>query len=236
MLTRILKYLILTGLIMASNVSFAVAYHDPLNYARAFEILKTAKSQFEEMKRVHDELASTKRLIGNFQQEVGQVKDELTNWRTYYDRIDTLDPEQFSAIKWLRLDDRLPIVNSLQALEDVKRKLFDNKSEQMEFDRQQMARNAIASGIVTSGSSKKSLGESKKKIIAVTDSALETADLLSAIKNQNKLLGIIASEMVQNRTIQAQQLELLAAFFSQFEGTGQLSDPARLPAKKNTWQ
>lgn len=235
-MSRILKYVAI--LFMISNISFAVGsvVYDPQSCAQAIEILKTAKSQFEEMKRVHDELSNTKRLIGNFQQEAENIRNELTNWRTYYDKIDTLDADNFSAMTWLRLDSRLPVSNSIQAFDAVKIKLFDNKSEQMEFDRQQMVRNSIASGIIISEANKKNFSESKKKIIATTDHSLEASDLLSAIKNQNKLLGIIASEMVQSRAIQAQQLELLSSFFSQFEGTGKLIEPSRLAPKKDVWK
>ena len=233
---RIFKYVTLAVFTMVANVGVAVTSHDPLNYARAFEILKTAKAQFEEMKRVYDELSNTKRLIGNFQQEAESIMNELTNWRTYYDKIDTLDADNFSAMDWLRIDNRLPIANSVQAFDAIKIKLFNNKSEQMEFDRQQMVRNSIVSGIVVSEANKKNLSESKKKIIATTDSSLGASDLLSAIKNQNKLLGIIASEMVQSRAIQAQQLELLSSFFSQFEGTGNLIAPSRSPPKKDAWK
>lgn len=233
---RFFKYVILAVFTIVTNVSVGVAYHDHLNYARAFEILKTAKSQFEEMKRVHDELSNTKRLIGTFQQETESIMNELTNWRTYYDKIDTLDADNFSAMTWLRLDNRLPIANSVQAFNDVKIKLFDNKSEQMEFDRQQLARNSIVSGIIVSEANKKKLSEAKKKIIATSDSSLGSSDLLSAIKNQNKLLGIIAGEMVQSRAIQAQQLELLSSFFLQLEGTGKLIEPSRLPPKKDIWR
>ena len=233
---RFFKYVILAVFTIVTNVSVGVAYHDHLNYARAFEILKTAKSQFEEMKRVHDELSNTKRLIGTFQQETESIMNELTNWHTYYDKIDTLDADNFSAMTWLRLDNRLPIANSVQAFNDVKIKLFDNKSEQMEFDRQQLARNSIVSGIIVSEANKKKLTEAKKKIIATSDSSLGSSDLLSAIKNQNKLLGIIAGEMVQSRAIQAQQLELLSSFFLQLEGTGKLIEPSRLPPKKDIWR
>ncbi len=233
---RFFKYVILAVFTIVTNVSVGVAYHDHLNYARAFEILKTAKSQFEEMKRVHDELSNTKRLIGTFQQETESIMNELTNWHTYYDKIDTLDADNFSAMTWLRLDNRLPIANSVQAFNDVKIKLFDNKSEQMEFDRQQLARNSIVSGIIVSEANKKKLSEAKKKIIATSDSSLGSSDLLSAIKNQNKLLGIIASEMVQSRAIQAQQLELLSSFFLQLEGTGKLIEPSRVPPKKDIWR
>lgn len=233
---RVFKYVILAVFTIFTNVSVGVAYHDHLNYVRAFEILKTAKSQFEEMKRVHDELSNTKRLIGTFQQETESIMNELTNWHTYYDKIDTLDADNFSAMTWLRLDNRLPIANSVQAFNDVKIKLFDNKSEQMEFDRQQLARNSIVSGIIVSEANKKKLSEAKKKIIATSDSSLGSSDLLSAIKNQNKLLGIIAGEMVQSRAIQAQQLELLSSFFLQLEGTGKLIEPSRLPPKKDIWR
>jgi anion-transporting ArsA/GET3 family ATPase len=243
MLGKILKYITITTLIMVSNVSFGTTFHDPLNYARALEILKTAKAQFEEIKRmyselgrVHDELANTKRLIGNFPQGAENIMHELSNWRTYYDQIDTLDVDHFSAMDWLKLDDRLPSSNPVHAFNTVKVKLFEGKTEQMEFDRQQLSRNSITSGIVVAEANKNSLAEAKKKIVATTDSSIKANDLLSAIKDQNKMLGVIASEMVQTRTIQAQQLELLAAFFSQFEGTGNLTEPARLPAKKNVWK
>ena len=78
------------------------------------------------------------------------------------------------------------------------------------------------------------MGETKKKIKTLTNNAIQASDLLSAIKNQNKLLSVIASELVQSRTIQAQQLELLAAFLSQLEGTGNLTVP-KATMKKNIW-
>jgi hypothetical protein len=236
MLIKNFKYLMVVVLIIFTHVSLAVTYHDPLSYSRAFEILKTAKSQFEEMKRVRDELASTKRLIGNFQQEAENIKSELTNWRNYYDKIDNLDLDNFSAMNWLNLDNRLAINNSVQAFNEIKLKLFEHKSEQIEFARQHLVRNSIIAGVVTAEANKKSLSDAKNKIIITTNASLADHDLLSAIKNQNKLLGVIASEMVQSRAIQAQQLELLAAFFAQFEGTGRLTEPNKLPTKKNVWE
>lgn len=232
MLGRILKCITITIFIMVSNVSVGTTFHDPLNYGRALEILKTAKSQFEEIKRmygelerVHDELANTKRLIGNLGRETDSIMGELSNWHTYYDKIDILGANQFSVIDLLGLDNRLPAYNPSNAFDAVHKKLFDNKSEQLELNRQIMARRTITSGIVISEANKSSLSEAKKKIIVTTDSALKANDLLSAMRNQNKLLGIIASEMVQSRAMQAQQLELLSSFFSQFEGTGDLQHP-----------
>lgn len=234
MLDRILKYITITIFIIVANVSVAATFHDVLNYERAFEILKTARSQFEEIKRmygelerVHDELASTKRLIGNFQIEADSMIHELTNWQTYYHKIDLLDANKFSVVDLLGIDNRLPTNDPTNAFDVVHKKLFDHQSEQLELNRQKIARNAITSGIVASDVNKHSLREAKEKITATTNSALQANDLLSAMRNQNKLLGIIASEMVQSRAMQAQQLELLASFFSQFEGTGDLQHPSK---------
>jgi hypothetical protein len=233
MLNKIFKYLAILLILPNLNCA-AVTVFDPQNLAKSVEILKAAKSQFEQMKRVHAELSSAKKLLGDFSEDAQNKIAELTNWRNYYDYIDLLDVDQISAANFLGVDGKLPLNNTLDTFNAIQTKLFNNKAEQMEFTRQQLARNAIVSGVVVSETNKKNLGETKKKIKTLTNNAIQASDLLSAIKNQNKLLSIIASELVQSRTIQAQQLELLAAFLSQLEGTGNLTVP-KATMKKNIW-
>ena len=242
---------VIFSLIYGSS-AFAVGatMHDPLSYERAFDILKTAKENVEAAKHMHEELKRTKAILGNFKEDGLNLREELTDWRNYYDNIDTLNADNFSAFRWLGVDKLHPDAyapntsgllgknfNSQQAFEDVKFQMFDDEKhpEELKYRRQELSQNSMATSVVISNESKKSLIDSKKKIMSLSDESISASDLLSAMKAQNKLLGVIASEMVQQRELQAQQLELIASFFAKFEGTGKLSDPAKRIHKKQPW-
>lgn len=244
MIRKSIQYLMLVGLIL-SNQAFCVGgmVHDPTNYARAFEILKAAKQQIEETKRVQEELLSTKNLIGNFKQEASELRNEFLNWRTYYDKIDTLDANDFSLMSWLGLDRFHPKNNAPEAFRLVDDKLFRSHASQvdkenyndvinrMQYEREKVARNSIVTGIVVAEKSKSNLGESKKKIVSATDKSINGSDLTTILKAQNELLGVIASELIQQRELQAQMLEFMTAHASNQYGTSKNEPP-----KKSTFK
>jgi len=221
--------------------------HDPLSYARAFEILKAAKTQIEETKRVQEELAGTKRLIGNFKEEAQNLRGELLNWRTYYDKIDTLDANEFSAMSWLGLDRTIPARNAPEAFRLIDDKLFKTNSPEikredytdtmntLKYEREKLARKSIVTGIVVAEKSKSNLNESKKKIIMATDKSIGASDLISVMKTQNEILGVIASELVQSRELQAQMLEFMTAHSANMYGTGR-NDPPKKETFKSSFQ
>ena len=217
--------------------------HDPLSYARAFEILKAAKVQIDETKRVQEELAGTKRLIGNFREEAQNLRGEMLNWRTYYDKIDTLDANEFSAMSWLGLDRAIPTSNAPEAFRLIDDKLFKTNSPEirredytdtmntLKYEREKLARKSIVTGIVIAEKSKSNLSDSKRKIIAATDKSIGASDLISIMKTQNEILGVIASELVQSRELQAQMLEFMTAHSANSYGTGRNEPP-----KKDTFR
>ena len=201
-----------------------------------FEIIKNlqeAKKHTEQFLAIKNEMKGVKDAIGYFKGDTKSLQNELSSWKTYYDRIDTMDADNFSAFSWLGLDTISPGgytpnttdaitsgVNSSQVFNNVQNKLFKNKdSEQMEYDRQQITRNSISTGIVVSTENKNTLGDTKEKIYKTTSESLNSVDVYDATVAQNKLLAIIASELVRLRELSAQQLEMQASFFSQFEGT-----------------
>lgn len=233
--------------IVESGVCGVLSTHDPLNYARALEILKAAKTQIEETRQLKEEISGTKRIIGNFREEAQNFKSEMLNWRTYYDKIDTLDANEFSAMNWLGLNRAAPISNPPEAFRLVDDKLFRTNGPQikreeytdvmnlMKYEREKVARNSIVTGIVVAEKSKSNLSDSKKKIVMVTDKSIGASDLISVMKAQNEMLGVIASELVQSRELQAQMLEFMTAHSANMYGTGR-NDPPKKHTFKSSFQ
>ena len=126
MLNKIFKYLAILLILPNLNCA-AVTVFDPQNLAKSVEILKAAKSQFEQMKRVHAELSSAKKLLGDFSEDAQNKIAELTNWRNYYDYIDLLDVDQISAANFLGVDGKLPLNNTLDTFNAIQTKLFNKR-------------------------------------------------------------------------------------------------------------
>ena len=217
---------------------------DPQNFARALEILKTAKAQIEETKRAQEELVGTKRLIGNYKTEAQNFKNELLSWRTYYDKLDLLDPEHFSAMRWLGfermgpqnhapnafklLDDKLFGTNS-----DIKREDYTDVMQHRHYEREQIARNALLTGIVVAEKNKSNLNESKRRMVSATDKSIQASDLISLLKIQNELLSVMASELMQQRELQAQMLEFMTAHAANQYGTSRNEKPQKSTFKSS---
>ena len=249
MMKKMYQMLMMVALSLVSQpgICGGTPMHDPLSYARALEILKAAKTQIEETKRVQEELAGTKRLIGNFREEAQNLRGELLNWRTYYDKIDTVDTNEFSAMNWLGLDRMMPTNNAPEAFRLIDDKLFKTNSPEikreeytdtmntLKYEREKLARKSIVTGIVVAEKSKSNLSESKKKIIMATDKSIGASDLISLMKTQNEMLGVIASELVQSRELQAQMLEFMTAHSANLYGTGR-NDPPKKESFKSSFQ
>ena len=226
-------------LVAQPSIGAGAPMHDPLSFARALEILKAAKMQIDETKRVQEEIAGTKRLIGNFREQAQDLRGELLNWRRYYDKIDTLDANEFSAMNWLGLDRTISTSNAPEAFRLIDDKLFRTNSLEikredytdtmntLKYEREKLARKSIVTGIVVAEKSKSNLSESKKKIIMITDKSIGASDLISLMKAQNEMLGVIASELVQSRELQAQMLEFMTAHSANLYGTGRNDLPKK---------
>ena len=190
-----------------------------LNKVEIIKNLQEAKKHTDQFIAIRKEMEGVKDAIGYFKGNVEGVKNELSSWKNYYDKIDAMDADNFSAFSWLGLDTINPggyTPNTTDAFNNVKNKLFKNKdSEQMEYDRQQIARNSISTGIVVSNENKSTLSDTKEKIYKTTEQSLNSVDVYDATIAQNKLLAIIASELTRLRELSAQQLEMQASFFSQ---------------------
>ena len=117
-----------------------------------------------------------------------------------------------------------------KALDDVKYQMFDDEKnpEQMQYRRQDFARNSMATSVVVSNESKANIAGAKKKLTDATTKAVTASSSADAVKATNELLSIAVSELIQLREIQAQQLELLSSFFARFEGTSKIQDPSKV--------
>jgi hypothetical protein len=244
--------------LVISHSTFAGFVSDPqthnhlmLNKAEIIKNLQEAKKHTDQLLAIKNEMGGVKDSIGYFKGDANSLKNDLLSWKTYYDKIDTLDSDNFSAFNWLGLDslssDRYAPntantinsgINSNKAFNDVKNKMFDDEKhpEEMKYRRQELAHNSMAASVVISNESKNTLSDSKQQIYKATEQSLSAKDLYDATIAQNKLLGIIASEMVQQRELQAQQLEMLASFAVRFEGTSKLTEPSRRSAAKRPWE
>jgi len=215
--------------------------HDPISYAELVKVLQETKKHIEETKRVHGELAQAKAIMGSFKEDKQSLANSLLNWETYYDKIDDLDPEHFSAFKWLGVDKLHPenyasdtfgyasSFNSKKALDDVKTQMFedDKNPAQMQYRRQELARNSMATSVVVSNESKANIAGAKKKLSDATTKAVTASSSADAMKSHNELLSILVAEVIQLREIQSQELELLSSFFARFEGTSRINDPSK---------
>jgi len=232
---------IVVALVPAVGFCDGAPMHDPISCAQLVKVLQETKNHIEETRRVHDELAQAKAIMGSFTEDKQSLTNSLLNWRIYYDKIDDLDPEHFSAFKWLGADKLHPenyasdtfgyasSFSSERALGDVKAQMFedDKNPAQMQYRRQELVRNSIATGVVVSNESKANIAGAKKKLNDATTKAVNASTSADATKSHNELLSIAVAELIQIRELQAQQLELLSSFFAGFQGTSRLSDPSK---------
>jgi conjugal transfer/entry exclusion protein len=242
-------FLFLIGMFPLSGHCVLTTY-DPTTVIEVGKVLQETKKQVEQLKNVKKELEQTKSILGNFTGDAQSLKNSLLSWETYYDKIDYLDADSFSAFKWLGVDKLHPenyasdifgyasSFNSKQALEDVKHQILDDEKypEEMQYRRQELAHNSMASSIVVSNESKNNIAGAKKKLTDAMTKSIGASDLLNTLKAQNELLSVIASEAIQQREIQAQQLEMLASFFVRFEGSSKLTEPAKRGTTKKPWE
>jgi hypothetical protein len=239
---RIIKVLTIT-IALTPSIGFCGGQpvHDPVSYAELVKMLQETKKHIEETKRVHNELSQAKAIMGSFKEDKQSLTNSLLNWQTYYDKIDDLDPDHFSAFKWLGVDKLHPenyasdtfgyvsSFNSKKALDDVKTQMFedDKNPAQMQYRRQELVRNSMATSVVVSNESKANIVGAKKKLSDATTKAVTASSSADAMKSHNELLSIAVAELIQLRELQAQQLELLSSFFARFEGTSRINDPSK---------
>jgi hypothetical protein len=147
-------------------------------------------------------------------------------------------------MSWMGLDRAAPSSHAPEAFRMIDDKLFGtninveensdvyrDKVNLMSYDREQMARNTIITGILASEKSKNNLGTTKKKIINVTNKSLNADSLISVAQAQNEMLGIIAAELVQQRELQSQILELLTSHTALSHGMGRNEKPEKHKSK-----
>jgi hypothetical protein len=247
---QIIKALTMTIALIPSVGLCGAPVHDPMSYAELVKVLQETKKHIDETKRVHGELVQAKAIMGSFKEDKQSLTNSLLNWQTYYDKIDDLDPEYFSAFKWLGVDKLHPenyasdtfgyasSFSSKKALDDVKRQMFedDKNPAQMQYRRQELVRNSMATSVVVSNESKANIAGAKKKLNDATTKAVTASSSADAMKSHNELLSIAVAELIQLRELQAQQLELLSSFFVGFHGTGKLENPAKKPNVKKPWE
>ena len=247
---RIAKALIITvALIPSVGLCTGAPMHDPISYAELVKVLQETKNHIAETRRVHAELAQAKAIMGSFKEEKQSLTNSLRNWQTYYDKIDDLDPEHFSAFKWLGVDKLHPenyasdtfgyasSFDNKKAFDDVKYQMLDDERhpEDMKYRRQELVRNSMATSVVVSNESKANIAGAKKKLSDATTKSVNAASSADAMKSHNELLSIAVAELIQLRELQAQQLELLSSFFVNFQGTGKLTDPSKPSNVKKAW-
>jgi hypothetical protein len=240
-ISKLITFLILGSLPISGHCTLG-SVHDPISYAELVKVLQETKNHIEETRRVHGELVQSKAIMGSFKEDKQILTNSLLNWETYYDKIDDLDPEHFSAFKWLGVDKLHPenyasdtfgyasSFNSKKALDDVKYQMFDDEQhpERMQYRRQDFARNSMATSVVVSNESKANIAGAKKKLSDATTKSVTASSSAEAMKSHNELLSIAVAELIQLRELQAQQLELLSSFFARFEGTSKIHDPSKV--------
>ena len=242
--------ILMLGLSPVSGYCTLGSVHDPISYAELVKVLQETKNHIEETRRVHDELAQAKAIMGSFKEDKQSLTNSLLDWKTYYDKIDDLDPDHFSAFKWLGVDKLHPenyasdtfgyasSFDNKKALDDVKHQMLDDEQhpEEMKYRRQELVRNSMATSVVVSNESKANIAGAKKKLNDATKKAVHASSSADAVKATNELLSVAVAELIQLRELQAQQLELLSSFFVNFQGTGKLSDPSKPSNVKKFWE
>jgi len=248
---QIIKALTMT-IAISPSVGFCTGtpMYDPTTHAEIVRVLQETKKHIEETRRVSGELAQAKAIMGSFKEDKQSLTNSLLNWQTYWDKIDDLDPDHFSAFKWLGVDKLHPenyasdtfgyasSFDNKKALDDVKHQMLDDEQhpEEMEYRRQELVRNSMATSVVVSNESKANVSGAKKKLSDATTKAVTASSSADAMKSHNELLSIAVAELIQLRELQAQQLELLSSFFVNFQGTGKLENPTKKSSVKKFWE
>jgi len=124
-------------------------------------------------------------------------------------------------------------VNYVTTHRQVENKLIAHNSTPAEERRlaalrEYMIENATVSGVALATTNKQTLNKTRNKIKKITDDAADSRNLREDVKVTNAYLMVVALELANLRELQAQQLELMAAFSRTF-----VSPMAHMEAKQN---
>ena len=232
------KMIVAVALMLTATAAYSVQpMHDAPSFARALEILKEAKKQVQGVMELKRQAEETNSRIGDLKNQAKNLGQELKHWQTYYDKIDTLDANDFSILNGLGLNkDSLSRPQNTFSLIDNKlfkinptasREEHSNAIHQMVHEREKIARSSLVTSLVLAEKNKSDVEGSKRKIVEVTAKSLNSQDLSSLIQAQTDMLAIVASELVMQRQLQAQILEFMSAHASNQYGTGRNDAPQK---------
>ena len=221
------------ALLLSFN-SFSLNYVvDQANIANTAKILSEAKAQLEQLKAMQYQLQDVKSLLGTHAPDLNSLSAQ--QWLKTLDGYTSINIDGLSALNSLGYKQFSTNYNDIQtATEFLKNQLYPKSFESASFTERGQARRAridsartsTISGVALSAKHKHRLANSQKEITTLAIEGKKASDVLSAMRANNQLLSIMASEMIQQREIMAHLMEMIATHYASQDGTVDLTSEA----------
>ena len=218
---------------------FGGVVHDPQSLANAVSILNEAKAQVQELKNmqsnlqgVRGEMQSVKSILGDFRQD--PMSALTRDWVSYLSSLSPVQTDKLSLLNTLGFKDSNSDYNDITKMKSFLNKAyFPSNSVNATWEERNATRkvrekatvDAVVSGIAMAAKSKHTLNASHEKIKAISYEGVNSADILSALKANNQLLSLIASEMVMDRELMSHYVEMMSAQFAAKMGSITIDTP-----------
>lgn len=225
------------------EASAVMVVTDPDAMVRFGSMILEARNQVQQLQGASNKLTNLNQILGNDNPRLAGIMNTANQWGAYLDGMSSLEADPLSVLNQLGysraghnnycsliemgrfVSDKLYVPRSANnEPTPISNQLFDNIKQ----ERIVVLEKASVNGMAVSGKSKHELRQVQRKVAELGIEGTRTASVLEALITQNKLLSVIASELVQQREIQSQQLELLSAFITQGSALTTKTLPSRV--------
>jgi len=232
---KVFRFVSIFCLLSISSCAFAgpMFVIDNANIANTGKLLKEAEAQIAQLKSLKDELQNVQSLLGSSVPDLDSLSAK--SWLQTIQGYTSINIDSLSTLNKLGYQNLSTDYNDIQkAVGFLKNEFYPKNFESATFDERSQARKirvdaariSMVSGVAVAAKHKHRLTESQKEITNLSLEGKKSADVLSALRVNNQLLSVMASEIVQQREMMAHLLEMLATHYAAQDGTIDLSSEA----------
>jgi hypothetical protein len=194
---------------------------DPTNEVHLLSILTESQKQMQQLQGMSGKLQELNQILGNSNPRLLAIANGASAWGEYLNKFSSIEADPLSFVNYLGYNrtgntDYRSLIEMGKFVSD---KLFIPKSTPISYqklDAIKEERNAALEksstyGFALSGRNKHELKQSQRKISELAVEGIRSPTVLEAMIVNNQLLSVIATELVQQRELLSQQLELISA-------------------------
>jgi len=219
---------LISVLILAFYGSQVFSMHvvfDATNAEKFGSMIIQGKNQINELQGMAGKLQSMNQMLGINSPRLLNFSNQATAWSNYLYNFGSLNGDSLSLLNTLGYQ-RAGHHNyrDLMEMSDfIKSKLFPSTDsvlsgeqwETIKIERTKALEKASTGGFALSGKNKHEIRDIQKKVAELASDGMRAPTVMEALIINNQLLSVIAAEMVQQRELLSQQLELMSAVVAQ---------------------